>query len=216
MISFGTLYKIISQLQFSIRGYQDDHDIDEKLNELFQSMFEQQDLFANLKMRFLSFANARLSNVLEWKLTDYDKSFYFVPFVVSSNEDLLINEYYYLKNYVKQYSNSYSSDNAWSQIVLSGKAAQLSSILFKNSIIYRVKCDISIKTLSIGYESNILTILVPMNYFSFYNQENLSDEDADRLPLIKNRYEYIPNENISTYLPLCDDFTKYYYNAFAL
>lgn len=212
MISFETLYKIISQLQFSIRGYQDDHDIDEKLNKLFQSMFQQQNLFTNLKMRFLSFANARLSNVLEWKLTDYDKSFYFVPFVVSSNEDLLINEYYYLKNYVKQYSNSYSSDNAWSQIVLSGKAAQLSSILFKKSIIYRVKCDISIKTLSIGYESNCLTILVPTHYFSFYNQENLLDEDADRLPLIKNRHEYIPNENISTYLPLCAEFTEDHYN----
>ena len=212
MISINSLYEIISQLPFSIKGYQNDSAIDYHLNRLLDKMHEQKQNFANLNVRFFSFANARLADVLKWHLADYDKSFYFVPFIYSSNEDLYLNEYYSLKKVIKEYTTPCTSDKSWNEIVMSGKAAQISSVLFKTPIVYRVLCDNNVTDFSITYESGCISILIPSNCFSFYDQNKLPDEDSDYLPLIKKDNEYIPNENARKYRPLCEDgFTRYDY-----
>ena len=204
MITFEQFGKIVNSFEFSISGYQD---IDDYFVRFLDEMSRKRVLFDSENIVFFSFAYSELLNVEQWKLKDTSKNFVFLPFRDIKGECVKINEYYAFKDYLKDIKTS--SKEALGEeeynLISSSKSSQLSAIIFKEPISYRVRVS-DLNSIEVSYctKKRLLTVLVPITYLVRDSErlKKMIESEADtnlKFPLVLNRRIFAYEETDGTY-----------------
>lgn len=203
MITFEQFEEIVKSFEFSISGYQD---IDDYFVKFLNEMSLKKALFNSENIVFFSFAYSELINVEQWKLKDTSKNFVFLPFRSIKSENVKINEYYSFKDYLRDIKTS-SKDVLGEEeynLISSSKSSQLSAIIFKEPVSYRVRIsDIDNIEVSFCSKKRLLTVLVPVTYLVKDSAclKEIIEAEANvklRLPLVFNKkiFAYEETEGI--------------------